>query len=129
LQLPEPVIPLELYERFRMPLRIPALADAIDTETTIRAFQTLIAELVPLWRNILRYLLDLLAVFASKSDLNKMTVSKLAAIFQPCLLSHPQHNLSPVEQQLSRDAVYFSIENEESFQEGVAGGELHDETS
>ena len=36
---------------------------------------------------LLFYLLDLLAIFASKSKINKMTPQRLAAIFQPAILS------------------------------------------
>ncbi|KAG9531436.1 RhoGAP-domain-containing protein, partial [Aureobasidium melanogenum] len=91
-QLPEPIIPLEFYERFRDPLRNHQ-AQAVgsmdmqapnighfDAGKAIRVYQNLITELPPLNRQLLLYILDLLAVFASKSDLNKMTTPNLAAI-------------------------------------------------
>ena len=94
-QLPEPIIPLDFYDRFRDPLRnhqsqavgqiegqSPAIGD-FDHASTIRVYQHIITELPPLNRQLLLYILDLLAVFASKSDLNKMTTPNLAAIFQP----------------------------------------------
>ena len=82
-QLPEPIIPLEFYERFRDPLRAyqaqggdPAESSAMENAEhgkAVTAYQKLITELPPLNRQLLLYLLDLLAVFASKSDLNRMT--------------------------------------------------------
>jgi hypothetical protein len=94
---------------------------ALDRETAILTWQSLIKEMPPLHRQLLLYLLDLLAVFASKSDLNKMTTPKLAAIFQPGLLSHPEHLVSPNEQQLSQDVLTFLIENQDRFLFGMAG--------
>ncbi|KAK4546908.1 hypothetical protein LTR36_001640 [Oleoguttula mirabilis] len=132
-QLPEPIIPLDFYERFRQPLRdhqsqavgaieaqSPSVGD-FDHEAAIRAYQGLITELPPLNRQLLLYILDLLAVFASKSDLNKMTTQNLAAIFQPGILSHPQHDMAPQEYRLSQDVLIFLIENQDSFLIGMQG--------
>lgn len=132
-QLPEPIIPLEFYQRFRDPLRnhqaqavgaiesqSPSHGD-FDHEAAIRAYQALITELPPLNRQLLLYILDLLAVFASKSDLNKMTTPNLAAIFQPGILSHPQHDMAPEEYRLSQDVLIFLIENQDSFLIGMQG--------
>ncbi|KAM0719591.1 hypothetical protein Q7P37_003721 [Cladosporium fusiforme] len=132
-QLPEPIIPLEFYERFRDPLRnhqaqavgamdaqSPTIGD-FDQDGAIRIYQALITELPPLNRQLLLYILDLLAVFASKSDLNKMTTPNLAAIFQPGLLSHPQHDMAPQEYRLSQDVLIFLIENQDSFLIGMPG--------
>ncbi|KAF2721924.1 RhoGAP-domain-containing protein [Polychaeton citri CBS 116435] len=132
-QLPEPIIPLDFYERFRDPLKnhqaeavgpIDAQSPSqggFDQEEAIRAYQELITELPPLNRQLLLYILDLLAVFASKSDLNKMTTPNLAAIFQPGLLSHPQHDMAPQEYRLSQDVLIFLIENQDSFLIGMPG--------
>lgn len=132
-QLPEPIIPLEFYQRFRDPLRnhqaqavgamdaqSPTVGD-FDPDEAIRIYQALITELPPLNRQLLLYILDLLAVFASKSDLNKMTTPNLAAIFQPGLLSHPQHDMAPQEYRLSQDVLIFLIENQDSFLIGMPG--------
>lgn len=132
-QLPEPIIPLDFYQRFRDPLRnhqaqavgviesqSPSHGD-FDHEAAIRAYQALITELPPLNRQLLLYILDLLAVFASKSDLNKMTTPNLAAIFQPGILSHPQHDMAPQEYRLSQDVLIFLIENQDSFLIGMQG--------
>jgi hypothetical protein len=132
-QLPEPIIPLEFYDRFRDPLRnhqsqavgqiegqSPAVGD-FDHQQTIRIYQQLITELPPLNRQLLLYILDLLAVFASKSDLNKMTTPNLAAIFQPGILSHPAHDMAPPEYRLSQDVLIFLIENQDHFLIGMPG--------
>ncbi|KAK3105533.1 GTPase activating protein (GAP) for Rho1p, partial [Teratosphaeriaceae sp. CCFEE 6253] len=139
-QLPEPITPLEFYERFREPLRnhqaqavghseaqSPSVGH-FDQEGAIRTFQNLITELPPLNRQLLLYILDLLAVFASKSDLNKMTTANLAAIFQPGILSHPQHDMAPPEYRLSQDVLIFLIDKQDSFLIGMQGTEADPET-
>ncbi|KAI5194802.1 hypothetical protein AUEXF2481DRAFT_444 [Aureobasidium subglaciale EXF-2481] len=139
-QLPEPIIPLEFYERFRDPLKNHQ-AQAVgsmdmqapnighfDPTKAIRVYQSLITELPPLNRQLLLYILDLLAVFASKSDLNKMTTPNLAAIFQPGLLSHPQHDMAPPEYRLSQDVLIFLIENQDSFLIGMHGTAADEKT-
>jgi hypothetical protein len=131
--LPEPIIPLEFYDRFRDPLRYhqsqavgqidgqaPTVGD-FNHQATIRVYQQIITELPPLNRQLLLYILDLLAVFASKSDLNKMTTPNLAAIFQPGILSHPAHDMAPPEYRLSQDVLIFLIENQDHFLIGMPG--------
>lgn len=124
---------MEFYQRFRDPLRnhqaqaVGAIESQspsegeFDHEAAIRAYQALITELPPLNRQLLLYILDLLAVFASKSDLNKMTTPNLAAIFQPGILNHPQHDMAPQEYRLSQDVLIFLIENQDSFLIGMQG--------
>ncbi|EGD95923.1 rho-GTPase-activating protein [Trichophyton tonsurans CBS 112818] len=126
-QLPEPIVPLEFYERFREPLRHrqgrPDGEEAaiqvdqehgFDRKAAVIAYQQLIKELPPLNRQLLLYILDLLTVFASKSDLNRMTAANLAAIFQPGMLSHPSHDMSPQDYKLSQD-------NQDNFLFGMTG--------
>lgn len=131
-QLPEPIIPLDLYERFREPLRGHALEAVGDQEAshgsdeyneaeTIIKYQQLITELPPLNRQLLLYILDLLAVFASKSDENRMTSQNLAAIFQPGMLTHPAHDMAPAEYRLSQNVLVFLIENQDHFIIGMGG--------
>lgn len=139
-QLPEPIIPLDFYERFRQPLRnyqaqaVGAMdqqspdVGTFDPDKAIRTYQALITELPPLNRQLLLYILDLLAVFASKSDMNKMTTPNLAAIFQPGLLSHPQHAMAPKEYRLSQDVLIFLIENQDSFLIGMHGTAADEKT-
>lgn len=131
LQLPEPLIPLDFFERFCQPLR-DHQADAVgasdnqypsigtfDSDAVTKTYQGLIKGLPPLSRQFLLYMLDLLAVFASKSDLNKMTTSKLSAHFQPGVLSHPQHRLTTMEVRLAQDVLIFLIENQDAFLIGM----------
>lgn len=139
-QLPEPIIPLEFYEAFREPLRnhqaqavgpMDGQKESIgdfDMDIAIRVYQRLITELPPLNRQLLLYILDLLAVFASKSDLNKMTTANLAAIFQPGILSHPTHDMAPPEYRLSQDVLIFLIENQDNFLIGMQGTEADPKT-
>ncbi|RDH35027.1 hypothetical protein BDQ94DRAFT_177156 [Aspergillus welwitschiae] len=141
-QLPEPIVPLDFYERFREPLRTyqrqvqeqiqnnapPADTEAFDHAKAVAAYQQLIRELPPLNKQLLLYILDLLAVFASKSDQNRMTSANLSAIFQPGLLSHPQHDMSPDEYKLSQDVLIFLIENQDHFLFGMNGTAADEQT-
>lgn len=132
-QLPEPIVPLEFYERFREPLRnhqAQAVGDAeaadrdtgdFDHDKAVAKYQQLIRELPPLNKQLLLYILDLLAVFASKSEQNRMTSANLSAIFQPGLLSHPSHDMAPQEYKLSQDVLIFLIENQDHFLFGMNG--------
>ncbi|KAJ5571468.1 hypothetical protein N7535_005128 [Penicillium sp. DV-2018c] len=137
-QLPEPIVPLEFYERFREPLRIyqrQALegkvtpdAEKFDHAKAVETYQKLIIELPPLNKQLLLYILDLLAVFASKSDQNRMPSANLSAIFQPGMLSHPQHDMSPEEYKLSQDVLIFLIENQDHFLFGMSGTAADEKT-
>ncbi|KAK5700674.1 GTPase activating protein (GAP) for Rho1p [Elasticomyces elasticus] len=135
LQLPEPIIPLGAYERFREPLRAFHVAahgsgqgnDVLspmhfDLEAGLKDWQGCIAELSPLRRQALLYLLDMLAVFVSHAETNAMTTQRLAALFQPGILAHPQHALSRVEVHLSQAVLAQLIENPESFLIGALSG-------
>ncbi|MCJ1266885.1 hypothetical protein MMC22_006770 [Lobaria immixta] len=139
-QLPQPIVPLDFYERCREPLRghqahaegdMEAQGQYIgdfDQNAAISTYQRLITELPPLNRQLLLYILDLLAVFASKSDLNRMTSANLAAIFQPGILSHPSHDMKPHEYRLSQDVLIFLIENQDSFLIGMSGTAADEKT-
>ncbi|KAI2615451.1 RhoGAP-domain-containing protein [Hypoxylon sp. NC1633] len=137
--LPEPVVPLDLYERFRDPLRGHTRQAVGDTEGTqlvenfneaeaIIKYQRLITELPPLNRQLLLYILDLLAVFAAKADENRMTAQNLAAIFQPGMLSHPQHAMAPDEYRLNQCVIIFLIENQDHFLIGMQGTATDEKT-
>lgn len=139
-QLPEPLIPLEFYDQIRAPLKnhqaeavgeIPHQENDVggfDPDAAIKTYQRLITELPPLNRQLLLYLLDLLAVFASKSDVNLMTSSNLAAIFQPGILSHPNHDMAPKEYRLSQDVLIFLIEHQDHFLVGMQGTAADEKT-
>lgn len=119
LQLPEPVIGSDHYQRFRSTLSDAISTGTLDSIATIQRFQKLVMQLPASSRDLLLYLLDLMAVFSEKAVDNKMTVPKLAAIFQPGILSHPEHCLSPSEQQLSQDVLRFLVEKEDHFVIGM----------
>ena len=139
-QLPQPIVPLEYYERFRDPLRshqAQAVGDVeaqhqdignFDHAAAITTYQRLITEIPPLNRQLLLYILDLLAVFSSKAELNRMTSANLAAIFQPGMLSHPTHDMSPSEYRLSQDVIIFLIENQDNFLIGMSGTAADEKT-
>ncbi|KAB8338760.1 hypothetical protein FH972_021705 [Carpinus fangiana] len=139
-QLPEPIVPLGFYDRFRNPLRnhqSQAVGEQDHQEPTegdfnhdeaIKIYQNLITELPPLNRQLLLYILDLLAVFASKSETNRMTAPNLAAIFQPGILSHPDHDMAPKEYRLSQDVLIFLIVNQDHFIVGMEGTQADEKT-
>lgn len=118
---------MDFYERCREPLRshqVQAVGDknaqaqeigGFDPDAAIKTYQQLIKDLPPLNRQLLLYILDLLAVFASKADINRMNADNLAAIFQPGLLSHPLHDMKPQEYRLSQNVLVFLINNQDSF--------------
>ncbi|KAF4595659.1 GPI biosynthesis protein Pig-F [Ophiocordyceps camponoti-floridani] len=137
--LPEPVVPLDLYEKFRDPLRGatklavgdiegPQFVDSFDEKAAIARYQKLITELPPLNRQLLLYILDLLAVFAAKADENRMNSQNLAAIFQPGMLSHPTHAMAPEEYRLNQCVLIFLIENQDHFLIGMQGTAADEKT-
>ncbi|KAI3398270.1 hypothetical protein diail_9608 [Diaporthe ilicicola] len=137
--LPEPVVPLELYENFRGPLKGatksavgdadgPQFIDEFDVEAAIIKYQQLITQLPPLNRQLLLYILDLLAVFAAKADENRMNSQNLAAIFQPGMLSHPRHAMAPEEYRLNQCVLIFLIENQDHFLIGMQGTAADEKT-
>lgn len=140
--LPEPVIPLEFYERYRDPIRDhqkeatgdpDAPADStsptkFEHSAVISNYQKLITELPPLNRQLLLYLLDLLAVFSSKSEVNGMDSFNLSAVFQPGILSHPKHDLMPREYKLSQNVLVYLITNQDHFLVGMSGTEADEKT-
>ncbi|KAK3299726.1 Rho GTPase activation protein [Chaetomium fimeti] len=91
--LPESVIPRANYERFRTTLGSfanpnSALDEAQEKECASRA-QELCVALPAVNRALLFYILDLMDVFSYHSDVNGVTAERLAATFQPSLLSGP----------------------------------------
>lgn len=137
--LPEPVVPLDLYEKFRDPLRGatktavgdaegPQFIDDFDVDAAIVRYQQLIKELPPLNRQLLLYILDLLAVFAAKAEENRMNSQNLAAIFQPGMLSHPMHAMAPEEYRLNQCVLIFLIENQDHFLIGMQGTAADEKT-
>lgn len=82
-----------------------------ETDEAIVQYKQLIDQLPILNQQVLLYILDLLYFFAQNAKENLMPAVNLAAIFQPSLLSHPNHDMSPKEYHLSRAVVQFLIEH------------------
>lgn len=129
-----------MYPRFREPLRhhqaqaVGPMDQQLETHGdfdsggTIHTYQQLITELPTLNRTLLLYILDMLAVFQAKSQTNKMTAANLAAIFQPGILRHPDHDMAPHEYRLSQDVVIFLIEHQDEFLIGMSGTAADEKT-
>ncbi|KAK9314525.1 hypothetical protein V1524DRAFT_137534 [Lipomyces starkeyi] len=117
--LPEPIIPLEFYDGFRSPFIHPLTQTKQfkkhEMNEVIVKLHALIQQLPPANRQLLLYILDLLHLFAKNSKKNMMPAANLAAIFQPCILSHPSHHTLPEEYTTSQEAVIFMIEHYKVF--------------
>ncbi|KDQ19367.1 hypothetical protein BOTBODRAFT_27950 [Botryobasidium botryosum FD-172 SS1] len=110
-QMPEPVIPHHLYYDFRNALsKRPFVLQ--EATTTIKQ---LIRSMPRSNQYLLLYVLDLLSVFARKSDKNLMTATNLAVIFRPGLISHPKHEMMPAEHALSQEVLEFLIAQQDWF--------------
>ncbi|KAI0027876.1 Rho GTPase activation protein, partial [Vararia minispora EC-137] len=112
-QMPEPVIPYDMYFQVRRPALAPKRP--VDQDEVIATYKRLIARLPRANQYLLLYVLDLLSVFARKSDKNLMTAQNLAVIFRPGIMSHPSHELTPAEHHLSQDVLEFLIAHQDWF--------------
>ncbi len=83
---------------------------AKDLRNALKEYRQLIDKLPQAQRQLLYYLLDILSMFADNSKDNLMPARNLAAIFQPSILSHPDHDLTPEEYALSQAVVELLIE-------------------
>lgn len=110
-QMPEPIVPLDLYNEFRNVMS----RKPVDDEAAIKTYRLLTASMPPANRYLLLYVLDLLAVFARKSDINRMPASNLAVIFQPGIFSHPSHLTDANEHKLAVEVLQFLIEHQDHF--------------
>lgn len=125
--LPEPVVPYIFYGSCieRMCPHITWQSDSsepvLDVEKLVPIAQDIIRELPPPNRQLLIYLLDLLAVFASKSDRNRMTAMRLTNSFQPSILSGPPDQMDADAHELASWIVVFLIENQDHFLMGMEG--------
>jgi len=110
-QMPEPVIPHAMYHAVR-----DALArQPFNQDEVIATYKRLIRAMPRANQYLLLYVLDLLSVFARKSDKNLMTATNLAVIFRPGLISHPAHEMSPTEHDLSQRVLEFLIAQQDWF--------------
>lgn len=82
-----------------------------ESRLAVKDYRDLIEKLPILNQQLLLYILDLLYTFTRESDKNLMPAVNLASIFQPSILSHPSHDMSPQEYHLSRAITQFLIEN------------------
>ncbi|GLB40328.1 putative GTPase-activator protein for Rho-like GTPases [Lyophyllum shimeji] len=110
-QMPEPVIPHDMYHLFRDALTKPVY----NQDEVIAIYKRLIKQMPRPNQYLLLYVLDLLSVFARKSEKNLMTATNLAVIFRPGLISHPNHELSPGEHALSQQVLEFLIAHQDHF--------------
>lgn len=81
-----------------------------DIKAAIKEYEVLFTQLSDDSKQLSIYLLDLLSLFSQQSDQNLMTARNLASIFQPSILSHPDHDMDPKEYELSRLVVEFLID-------------------
>ncbi|KAJ5371186.1 uncharacterized protein N7496_007278 [Penicillium cataractarum] len=119
--LPEPVIPVVFYESFHEPLRMLSLARDIQErggespvhKLIIEAYRKLIDVLPPDNKQLLLYMLDFLAVFASKAEKNGMPADHLVGVFHHAFL----RPLTPFEgfESTTENVLTFLIENQDHF--------------
>ncbi|CAG8625455.1 5431_t:CDS:2 [Acaulospora morrowiae] len=117
--LPNPVIPLNWYDAFRE-----VHITYKDSHSRVEHYIKLIQKLPKENQQLLLYILDLLAVFSSKSTQNLMPSKNLASIFQPGILSHPAHDMAPEQYKLSQEVLEFLIDYQNYF---LPGGEALNE--
>ena len=103
--MPEPIVPLDLYTEFRNVVT----SDRFEQNSAVRTYRLLINSCPPANQYLLLYVLDLLAVFAHKSELNRMDAHNLAIIFQPGILSHPSMLQSKDEHLVAVRVLEFLI--------------------
>lgn len=115
-QMPEPIIPLHLYNEFRNIM----IKEPFDVQSAIKTYRLLITSSPPANQYLLLYVLDLLAVFARASDKNLMPASNLAVIFQPGMFSHPTHLSSAGEHKIAVQVLEFLIEHQDHFVLGLS---------
>ncbi|TXT15604.1 hypothetical protein VHUM_00107 [Vanrija humicola] len=108
-QMPEPVVPHAFYDKFRN-----ASIHELDHAKKLKEYKRIIRQMPKPNRALLLYVLDLLGTTAHVADKNLMTAGNLAVIFQPGILHHPEHDLRPRENALSKDVLEFLIENQQS---------------
>jgi len=81
-----------------------------DIHDAIDEYKVMVDNLPNLSKQLLFYILDLLAMVQNNASENLMPSRNLAAIFQPSILSHPSHDMDPVEYALSQLVVEFLIQ-------------------
>lgn len=127
--LPEPIIPHAQYRDFVQPMQKHQQTQAQDLSeqeileaqsVLVPDYQRMVKELPPLNRQLLLYLLDTLAVFASRSEKNKMTAQRLVMCFQPALISAEPEKMDEYEHKLAADVATFLVEYQDDFLIGMS---------
>ncbi|ORX53947.1 Rho GTPase activation protein [Hesseltinella vesiculosa] len=111
--LPVPVIPTEYHERF-----LATLDNSRQSENDkIQAFQSLMDELPWPHQFLLHYLLDLLAVFDSANDINRMDTACLASVFAPGFMTQPETDvhINPVSYKEAQRVLTYLVEHQDQF--------------
>lgn len=93
------------------PLLSPGTPSPELVNAAVDTYDSLIRALPRESCQLLVYILDLLSIFARESDTNKMPAANLAAIFQPSILTIPEHDMDVAEYRLSQLVILFLIEN------------------
>jgi hypothetical protein len=124
-QLPEAVVPFHYHTRFCEPLRNVRTSSmdngSFDAEKAISLYQDLIAELPPINRHVLLYILDILALYKGKT-------CGLIALFQPGLLKAREARRDQIQTRLSQKVLIILVDNQASFPLGLPGTALYDES-
>ncbi|OWZ61765.1 rho GTPase activator [Cryptococcus neoformans] len=117
-QMPEPIVPFRYYGAFRLVMEKFTCGET-SVDQAIDEYKHLIQSLPDVNRYLLLYVLDLLSVFARRSEINLMTAANLALIFQPGIISHEIHAMQLREHVLSQQVLEFLIEHQKHFVDGV----------
>jgi hypothetical protein len=107
--LPDPIVPGAYYHRFSR-----VLIEQPLVEQQVKLYRHLITEIPPLNRQLLLYILDMLAVIVSKSDENHVSGAALTEQFRSGILRNPQvGDLAHVG--IEVNVIDFLIANQDSF--------------
>lgn len=82
-----------------------------EVNEAAKEYLELVQLLPPCNRLLLLYILDLLDYFATGLLATLMNTSSLAAVFQPSILLHPDHDLDPTQYEVLRRVVEFLIKS------------------
>lgn len=111
----EPIITFDFYDRFR-DIRRDHLMSQWDTVCGKMELHhhkdKAVTALPPENKATLRHILKLLALFASKSNLNRMTTAKLATQFQPGILAPPRDAMNIAATQLCQQVLRLLIDGQ-----------------
>lgn len=80
-----------------------------ERRSLLDCYAKLFDQITPIQRRTLFYILDLLALFHLNSKINRMSAKNLSYIFQPSIIFHPDHELSPDEYAISGLVLEFCI--------------------